>query len=660
MNKIVKKSKGFVSLLLLSVMILSMSIPAVYAQSTPVSDIGSHWAKQEISSWIEQGFIDGYPDGTFKPNNSISRAEFIKLVNSLFAFSEKAPVSFTDVKESDWFYAEFAKASKVGYLSGYKAGTIDPNGLITRQEVATIAAKVKLLQEDAAAANGFADAALIPAESKGFIGAVAKAKVMNGYPDKKFEPLKNITRAESIVALNKLISIITEAVKIEVIKDQTATVNATTTVAIKMITTDAKASIQNSDDKVVQATLNGASIQLKGLKVGTATITVTGKKDGMLDGVITFKVTVSAAVATTSGGGGGGGSHGGGNNGGGDTTPQPDEAAVTVVQPIVGTTTEVTGSYKKGVAKVEVIYGTVTLTPALTNGTFSCSITPGLPIDARITVNGYVGSTVVDTDEVTVVEDDSKLTAVQAIGNLATQVTGKYTGDVTKIEVICGSETFIAEKKNDGTLFQNIYPGLANGTDVTVKAYIGSVLVDTDVVKVGVAIEKTYLSNLKATGTLSTQVTGNYANGVSKVEVITSTETLIALLNEDGTIFQNIYPGLAAGTTITVKAYVGTVLVETKTVVTPGAPPVEGPMITDVKALSGGAFTYVTGNYKTGVTRIDVIYSVSNNTITESAIIKSNGTFTLGILQSLAIGAPITVKSYVGEALKDEVNVNVQ
>jgi hypothetical protein len=180
---------------------LGMPMQFVNAQSN-VSDIAGHWANEQISNWVSQGIVKGYPDGTFKPNNSITRAEFIVLVNRSFQFKDTTVIDFKDVQSNDWFYEEIAKAKKAGYMGGYEDGTIKPNAPISRQEVATVVAKLKCLYENNSAADKFIDAAKIPAWSKGFIGAVVEAGYMGGYPDRSFQPTKNISRAEAIVVLN--------------------------------------------------------------------------------------------------------------------------------------------------------------------------------------------------------------------------------------------------------------------------------------------------------------------------------------------------------------------------------------------------------------------------------------------------------------------------
>jgi hypothetical protein len=170
-----------------------------------VSDIKGHWAESQLNSWKDKGLIKGYEDGTIKPNHSITRAEFMALVNRSFAFTEKDEVDFSDVSKADWAYEEVAKAIRAGYIEGYTDGSIGLNKEISRQEVAVIIGKLLKLQatdnQEAAAFKDFADFAVW---SKGAIEAVVESKIMQGYgADQTFKSGKPITRAEAVVTLDR-------------------------------------------------------------------------------------------------------------------------------------------------------------------------------------------------------------------------------------------------------------------------------------------------------------------------------------------------------------------------------------------------------------------------------------------------------------------------
>jgi len=171
-------------------------------------DIAGHWAEKLIAAWTARGLVGGYPDSTFRPDISISRAEFLALVNRAFGYTETAAVTFHDIAETDWYAAEFATAAAVGYIGGYSDGTAKPQNPITRQEVAVVLerilpiAEVSEDNEDTIDAN-FTDQAQTPEWSKTAIATAVKGGYMSGYPDGTFQPDKPITRAEALAVLDR-------------------------------------------------------------------------------------------------------------------------------------------------------------------------------------------------------------------------------------------------------------------------------------------------------------------------------------------------------------------------------------------------------------------------------------------------------------------------
>lgn len=196
------KLKVSIALMLAVCMLLTFAGPS-FAQPT---DIQGHWAESQINKWVNQGLAKGYTDGTFKPNNSITRAEFITLVNRALGYTETAEINFSDVSPTDWYAGEIAKAKAAGYVSGYQDGTIKPNSQISRQEVASMLARIlKLEADNPNIVNSFKDAQAIPQWSKGSIAAVVEKGYMGGYPDQTFKATRSITRAEAIVTLDRAV-----------------------------------------------------------------------------------------------------------------------------------------------------------------------------------------------------------------------------------------------------------------------------------------------------------------------------------------------------------------------------------------------------------------------------------------------------------------------
>lgn len=169
-------------------------------------DIQGHWAEPQISYWLNKGVVKGYPDGTFAPQNSITRAEFITLVNKILGFNEKKQAKFDDVSSSDWFHEEVSKAWAAGYLTGYEDNTIRPDKPIKREEAAVIISRLLDMKagSDSSAASYFKDSGSISGWAKPSIIAIADNKLMKGYPDLTFRPLGSTTRAEALVILDNV------------------------------------------------------------------------------------------------------------------------------------------------------------------------------------------------------------------------------------------------------------------------------------------------------------------------------------------------------------------------------------------------------------------------------------------------------------------------
>lgn len=196
------------SSLLSVILVLTMISMPVFSLAETGSDIANHWAKDQIEDLIQKGIVNGYKDGSIRPDNPITRAEFMSVINNAFGFTDTNDSNkYKDVPENAWYRNEIQKAAAAGYISGYPDGTIKPNNLISRQEAAVIISKIGKFESNNIAADLYKDSKNMPSWSKGFIGAVTSAKVMTGYKDGTFKPGANITRAEAMVTIANAIKL---------------------------------------------------------------------------------------------------------------------------------------------------------------------------------------------------------------------------------------------------------------------------------------------------------------------------------------------------------------------------------------------------------------------------------------------------------------------
>ena len=97
------------------------------------------WFNNAISTLANMGIIDGYPDGSFRPNATVTRAEFAKMAVGFFETTAAEYAGyFTDVEPDAWYTEYVEAAARVGLVEGYGDGTYRPNGDITRAEACTI------------------------------------------------------------------------------------------------------------------------------------------------------------------------------------------------------------------------------------------------------------------------------------------------------------------------------------------------------------------------------------------------------------------------------------------------------------------------------------------------------------------------------------------
>lgn len=171
---------------------------------TILNDIKGHWAESNITNFISNGYINGYTDGTFKPNNSITRAEFIKIFNKYFGLTKTSGKVFNDTK-THWAKTEIDIAVTNGVANGISTNEFNPDAPITREQAATMISNYKnLADSNHEEIYNFQDKNQISSWAKDAVEGVVERGYMNGYSDKTFKPKSNITRAEAVVTLSRV------------------------------------------------------------------------------------------------------------------------------------------------------------------------------------------------------------------------------------------------------------------------------------------------------------------------------------------------------------------------------------------------------------------------------------------------------------------------
>ncbi|MDD3750837.1 MAG: S-layer homology domain-containing protein [Tissierellia bacterium] len=170
------------------------------------SDIDGHWAKEWIESAVKIGFVSGYEDGTFKPERTITRAEFSTMLNNAIQIEITEKLNFSDVRESDWFYNEIQKSVAAGFFSGYENNTFRPNNPIKREEVAkVVAGAITTGNIEGEGATLLKDYNTIQEWAKESVNTVYNKGYILGYPNKTYMPSKALTRGEAVKIIFEIV-----------------------------------------------------------------------------------------------------------------------------------------------------------------------------------------------------------------------------------------------------------------------------------------------------------------------------------------------------------------------------------------------------------------------------------------------------------------------
>ncbi len=225
-------------LLVALVCVMAFSLPPhASAAEIEISDIKGHWAEEDIRKLIENGAVSGFSDGTFRPNNTITRAEFVKIIVWMFDLLatngtnrgkyyedtygsqySKDPLAPWASEAPHWALHEINIATNLGIVSGTGDNQFSPNAPITREQMAMImhnliyTATPFPLQELSNTAldsilivNQFKDAPAIYQGATDKINTLALLKIMLGDANGYFKPKQHATRAEAAAILSRLL-----------------------------------------------------------------------------------------------------------------------------------------------------------------------------------------------------------------------------------------------------------------------------------------------------------------------------------------------------------------------------------------------------------------------------------------------------------------------
>lgn len=190
------------ALLSAAALCLTMAVPAFAADKTFPDVTGRDWCYTQVMQAAETGLMNGYADGRFGKNDPITRGQMVQILYSYYGQDVGADSGFSDVPASAWYAKAVTWASKKGVVSGYSNGTFGPDNQLTREQMVTILYNVADKPEtNPSAISQYSDYHQVASyAADGFAWAVSN-KVVSGTSSTTLSPRGTATRAQVAVIL---------------------------------------------------------------------------------------------------------------------------------------------------------------------------------------------------------------------------------------------------------------------------------------------------------------------------------------------------------------------------------------------------------------------------------------------------------------------------
>lgn len=184
----------------------------VGAYVTTGDSYAEHWADQYLNNLVSQQIMRGDDEGELNPDNSITRAEFVAMMNRAFGYSQKGTMAFNDVPEEEWYYDDISIAKKQGYFNGIYPDTAGPDKALKREEAVTMLCRALKIEGVESDPLQFSDSRDFSGWSKEYINAAVEKNFLSGYPDQTFKPADYMKRGEMAKVLSEVAG--------EIVKDE--------------------------------------------------------------------------------------------------------------------------------------------------------------------------------------------------------------------------------------------------------------------------------------------------------------------------------------------------------------------------------------------------------------------------------------------------------
>lgn len=181
----------------------SLTATFTYTLQPPLKDIAGNWAQADIEKLFTLGVVTSDSDGRFRPDEKITRAEFVTMLVRTLRLAPVAGPVFPDTV-GHWAQEYISTAAACGIVKGYDADHFGPNDPVTREQITAMVVRAAGLAHEPATLS-FTDSNLIDQWARGDVETAVLNGIIEGYPDGTLRPLSHGTRAEAATIIAKIL-----------------------------------------------------------------------------------------------------------------------------------------------------------------------------------------------------------------------------------------------------------------------------------------------------------------------------------------------------------------------------------------------------------------------------------------------------------------------
>ncbi len=197
--------RRILSLLVALCLIAALLPMSVLAAS--YTDTDGHWAEGSIERWSDAGVVQGTGDA-FAPDSDLTCAQLATILAKLLRLPAADDAGFSDNLADAWYYDAINRCAAAGILNGYADGTVRPNETIRRARAMVMLARALGIEPvGTSVLNGYADAVNVPDWARGYVAALLRADIVSGVSGSRLAALANITRAQFVTILDRAIAV---------------------------------------------------------------------------------------------------------------------------------------------------------------------------------------------------------------------------------------------------------------------------------------------------------------------------------------------------------------------------------------------------------------------------------------------------------------------